>query len=171
MPIVGEEEEALGPTNYQDGIQSDSGTPFFMTVSQWLNTSLYLTLTIVVLVAYEQTEWWKKLIFVLFTVPEYIGFIIWMIKDDQANRSIYLICQYFSFFSILVIEIYMLSKLLADRFSDMPKFLITDLWVTAISLTVFAIFGMLFLVGFQDYNSLLHVVENGSFDENAENQE
>ncbi len=96
---------------------------------------------------------------------------MWLIKDNQANRSIYLICQYFSFFSILVIEVYILSKLLADRFSDMPLFLMTDLWVTAISLTVFVIFGMLFLVGFQDYNSLLRTIEIGSFDQDADSQE
>ena len=42
----------------------------------------------------------------------------------------------------------------------------TDLWVTSISFVVFGVFGMLFLVGFQDYNSLEHQTDIGSFDDN-----
>lgn len=99
-------EEDLAPSNYQGGIEDGNGTPLFIIICQWLNTGLYIIDAISVSVFFENEEWWKKLLVALLTVPQYVGFGMWMSEDSQDNRTTYLVLQYISFYSLLGVAIY-----------------------------------------------------------------
>jgi hypothetical protein len=103
MPLA---EEDLAPSNYHGGVEDENGTPLFIIISQWFNTGLYVINAISVAVFFDNEEWWKKLLVILLTVPEYVGFGMWMSEDNQENRDIYLILQYISFYSLLGVGIY-----------------------------------------------------------------
>lgn len=81
-----------------------------------LNTMMYAAISVTVFLKFVKIELWKKITTASLTAPEYIGFVLWLSKDSDTNRSIYLICQYFSYFSLIGVGIYHFVEMMFEYF-------------------------------------------------------
>ena len=134
-------------------------TPITQIISATLSTSMYTTLIIVVGHQYIEIDSWKKIGTYLLTFPQFIGFGLWMHDDNQSTRRQYLYSQYLAYYPLLVFGLLEFGNLLFNYLvGEASKKLLS---VTAFSLTVFGILGMILLMSFQDYNYLETQLELG----------
>ena len=120
---------------------------------------MYVTIAIILFLKIKRVEVWKKIIVGVLTVPEYIGFIIWLTNDSKTNRIIYLWCQYFSYFTLLGSAVYHFLIMLYEYIAIHEEATGVELSVTGTSLLGCGSFGLFFLMSFQDYNALENRLE------------
>mmetsp|Transcript_23838 Transcript_23838/g.31923 ORF Transcript_23838/g.31923 Transcript_23838/m.31923 type:complete len:156 (+) Transcript_23838:141-608(+) len=140
-------------SNYNDGLQSKDGVPIIAIMVASINTLMYMSIPAMVFLKLVRLEIWQKITAAGLTVPEYVGYAIWLTHDTKATRKIYLICQYFSFFSLLSATIYHFFATLFDYFVAEDGVDQTEVSITGSALLGFGVFGTFFLMIFQDYNA------------------
>ena len=129
---------------------------------------MYLTIAVVILTRIVRVELWKKVIAVSLTVPEHVGFAVWLTDDTKKNRHIYLYCQYFSFFSLIATSLYHFFTMLAEYILMHDSITSAELSVTGTSLVFYGVFGTFFLMSFQDYNALESQAEQKKSDSSVD---
>ena len=110
------EDSAL--TQHNGGLQNPDGVPVFTIIIASVNTAMYAFLAVMVFVKFVSLPLWKQITTAALTAPEYIGFVIWLTGDSHAKRVVYLVCQYFSFFSLLAVGIYQFVENLFEYFVE-----------------------------------------------------
>ena len=123
-----------------------------------LSTAIHLTLSLLILIQYVNTAWWRRLLSASLNLPEVVGFVIWITGDTANSRRVFLYCQYFSLISMSSLAAYhftvTLFEYLQSNRSDNAEVSRTGLFFLS-----FGVLGTFFLMGFQDYTSLMEQLE------------
>lgn len=130
-------------------MQSDQGVPVATIIVASFNTMMYMTLAVVIFLKFVRVELWKKIVTAGLTLPEYVGFALWLSSDTDTNRHIYIWCQYFSYFSLLATAVYHLISTISDYITKHDGGATeVELSVTGASLVLYGVLGTFFLMSF-----------------------
>ena len=116
-----------------------------------LNTLMYVCICVTIMLEFVRIESWQKYTAAAMTLPEYIGFTFWLLSDSEMTRKVYLILQYISYVSLMLMAAYHFAAMLFTYLVTKDPITATEITVTSVSLLVYGILGTILLVAFQDY--------------------
>ena len=134
--------------DYNNGLKSDEGVPIAQIIVSSLNSLMYLTIVVVIFTKSVRVTLWKKAMGAALTLPEHVGLAIWLREDNETNRHIYLYCQYFSYFSLIVTAVYHFLSMIGYYIITQDGVTEVELSVTGASLVLYGVFGTFFLMSF-----------------------
>ena len=135
--------------NFNDGLQSDSGTPLATIILASFNTLMYAALAVLIMLDFKNSvELWKRILAASTTIPEYVGFVLWISNNTASTRHIYLLCQYASFLMLVVVSVYHFVTTLVDFLMEDQAAGVLELTLTGSFMVGFGVMGTIFLMSF-----------------------
>ena len=117
---------------------------------------MYAAIGVTIFLKLVRVDLWKKITTASLTVPEYFGYVLWLTKDSDTNRKVYLYCQYFSFFGLAAAGVYHFVELMFEYFVYHDRVTENELAITGGFIVGFGVLGVFFLMLFQDYIAEMH---------------
>ena len=142
--------------NFSDGLQSESGIPLATIILASINTLMYATLAVLIMLDFKNSvELWKRILVASTTIPEYVGFVLWISNNTASTRHIYLLCQYASFFTLVVVSVYHFATTFVDFLIENEDAGVLELTLTGSFMVGFGVMGTIFLMSFQTYAAVM----------------
>ena len=120
---------------------------------------MYVSISVIIVLDLVGIDTWKKLVTAALTLPEYVGFVLWLSNNTKTTRKIYLISQYFTYFSLLLMGVYHMVNMLFNYFLYHDNVSKMEIIVTGSMLLAFGLLGAILLAAFQDYSSMHLVID------------